>query len=137
VAVPEGLITAMRASPCLQIALPEDERVALLLEDYDFFREDTAFFCERLGALTEARGKAVVQDWQARARSGDVASVVRELLVKHYDPGYLQSMQRNFCNTRRPGCYRRATAARRHEPRWPRPCWPKTPCPETTNPATP
>lgn len=96
VAVPEGLITAMRASPCLQIELPEDERVALLLEDYAFFVKDTAFFCERLGALTEARGKAVVQDWQARASSGDVASVVRELLVKHYDPGYLQSMQRNF-----------------------------------------
>ena len=44
----------------------------------------------------EARGKATVNDWQARARSGDVASVVLELLHKHYDPGYLQSMQRNF-----------------------------------------
>jgi tRNA 2-selenouridine synthase len=96
VSVPEGLITAMRASPCLRIDLPESERVALLLEDYDFFVRDTEFFCERLAALTEARGKAVVQDWQARARSGDVASVVLELLVKHYDPGYLQSMQRNF-----------------------------------------
>jgi tRNA 2-selenouridine synthase len=96
VAVPEGLITAMRAGPCLRLDLPEDERVALLLEDYDFFVRDIEFFCERLSALTEARGKATVQDWQARARSGDVASVVLELLVKHYDPGYLQSMQRNF-----------------------------------------
>lgn len=96
VAVPEGLIAAMRTSPCLQLDLPEDERVALLLEDYDFFVKDIEFFCDRLGALTEARGKATVQDWQARARSGDVASVVRELLVKHYDPVYLQSMRRNF-----------------------------------------
>ncbi len=94
--VPEGLITAMRAGPCLQLDLPEDERVALLLEDYDFFVQDISFFCERLDALTEARGKDTVQDWQARARSGDVASVVRELLVKHYDPVYLQSMRRNF-----------------------------------------
>jgi tRNA 2-selenouridine synthase len=96
VAVPEGLIAAMRSSPCLQLDLPEDERVALLLEDYDFFVQDIEFFCDRLGALTEARGKAVVEDWQARARSGGVASVVRELLVKHYDPVYLQSMRRNF-----------------------------------------
>ncbi len=96
VAVPEGLIAAMRAAPCLQLDLAEDERVALLLEDYDFFVKDIAFFCERLGALTEARGKETVQDWQARARSGDVASVVRELLVRHYDPVYLQSMRRNF-----------------------------------------
>ena len=96
VAIPEGLITAMRAAPCLQLDLSEDERVALLLEDYDFFVRDIEFFCERLAALTEARGKAIVQDWQARARSGDVASVVLELLINHYDPGYLQSMQRNF-----------------------------------------
>ena len=96
VAIPEGLITAMRAAPCLQIELPEDDRVALLLEDYDFFVKDIEFFCDRLGALTQARGKDVVADWQHRSRSGDVASVVRELLVKHYDPVYLQSMQRNF-----------------------------------------
>lgn len=96
VAVPEGLIAAMRASPCLRLDLAEDERVALLLEDYDFFVKDTAFFCERLGALTEARGKDVVSNWQTRARSGDVASVVRELLLQHYDPVYLQSMRRNF-----------------------------------------
>ena len=96
VAVPEGLIATMRASPCLDLRLPEDERVALLLEDYDFFVTDTAFFCERLGALTEVRGKATVQDWQARARADDSASVVRELLTLHYDPGYARSMERNF-----------------------------------------
>ena len=96
VTVPEGLIAAMRASPCLNLLLPEDERVALLLEDYDFFVRDIEFFCDRLAALTEARGKLMVQDWQARARSGDVTSVVRELLLRHYDPVYLQSMCRNF-----------------------------------------
>lgn len=96
VAIPDGLMAAMRASPCLHLSLPLDERVQLLLEDYDFFVRDTAFFCERLGALTEARGKATVQDWQARATAGDVASVVQELLVLHYDPGYERSMRYNF-----------------------------------------
>ena len=99
VAVPEGLITAMRAGTCIQLDLPEAERVALLMEDYDFFVRDIEFFCDRLGALMEARGKDTVLDWQARARrgaSGDVAGVVRELLVNHYDPVYLQSMRRNF-----------------------------------------
>lgn len=96
VAVPDSLIAAMRVSPCLDLHLDEDERVALLLEDYDFFVRDTAFFCERLGALTEMRGKATVQDWQARARAGGTAPVVRELLTLHYDPGYARSMERNF-----------------------------------------
>ncbi len=96
VAIPQGLLDAMRQAPCLQILMPEDERVALLLEDYDFFVRDTAFFCERLDALTRARGKETVKAWQASVESGDIASVVRELLVKHYDPGYEQSMKRNF-----------------------------------------
>ncbi len=96
VAIPEGLITAMRAAPCLQLDLSDDQRVELLLEDYDFFVKDVEFFCDRLGALTQARGKEVVTGWQTRARSGDIASVVRELLVDHYDPVYLQSMKRNF-----------------------------------------
>jgi tRNA 2-selenouridine synthase len=96
VAVPEGLIAAMRRSTCLQLELSEDERVKLLLQDYDFFVKDIEFFCDRLSALTQARGKETVALWQASARAGDVASVVRELLVKHYDPVYLQSMQRNF-----------------------------------------
>jgi tRNA 2-selenouridine synthase len=96
VAVPTALIDAMRASPCIHLDLPEDERVALLLEDYAFFAQDIEFFCERLDALTQLRGKAVVQGWQDRARAGQVAEVVRELLVQHYDPVYVQSMQRNF-----------------------------------------
>ena len=96
VAVPQALIAAMRASPCLLLSLPDDERVALLLEDYDFFVNDPALFCERLDALTELRGKAVVRAWQAQVAAGQFKAVVRELLFKHYDPGYAASIQRNF-----------------------------------------
>jgi tRNA 2-selenouridine synthase len=96
VAVPEALMTAMRASPCLRVELSDDERVALLLEDYDFFVHDPALFCRRLSALTELRGKAVVERWQALVQQGDMETVVRELLKTHYDPGYASSTQRNF-----------------------------------------
>jgi tRNA 2-selenouridine synthase len=95
-AVPEALILAMRASPCLRLALPEDERVALLMEDYRFFADDPELFCDRLGALAELRGKAVVQAWQAQVRAGQIEPVVRELLTQHYDPGYAASIRRNF-----------------------------------------
>ena len=96
VVVPESLMAAMRRSPCLHLQLSEEERVKLLLEDYDFFVRDIEFFCNRLDALTEARGKTMVADWQDRSRAGGVAGVVKDLLVLHYDPVYLQSMQRNF-----------------------------------------
>ncbi|GAB3656758.1 tRNA 2-selenouridine(34) synthase MnmH [Ramlibacter alkalitolerans] len=96
VAVPEALIEAMRASPCLRLDLPEDERVQLLLEDYDFFSRDRDLFCQRLEALTQLRGREQVHAWQQQVRAGEIEPVVRELLVKHYDPGYAGSTQRNF-----------------------------------------
>ena len=98
VAVPVSLIEAMRQSQCLNLQLPDVQRVALLMEDYDFFVKDSAYFCDRLSALTEIRGKAVVDAWQANVRQGQIAHVVQELLSLHYDPVYLQSMRRNFKN---------------------------------------
>jgi tRNA 2-selenouridine synthase len=95
-AVAEPLIQAMRASPCLRIDLPDDERVQLLLEDYAFFSRDPELFCERLDALVQLRGREQVQAWQQQVRAGAIEPVVRELLLKHYDPGYAGSTQRNF-----------------------------------------
>jgi tRNA 2-selenouridine synthase len=94
--VPDALMQAMRASPCFDLQLSDDERVALLLEDYAFFAKDNAFFCNRLDALTMLRGKAVVQAWKDQVHAGQTEAVVRDLLLTHYDPGYLGSMQRNF-----------------------------------------
>ena len=97
VSVPVPLMDAMRAGgSCLNLELPDAERVALLMEDYDYFVRNTDAFCSRLDALNEIRGKQVVQGWKAKVQSGGIASVVQELLTQHYDPVYLQSMERNF-----------------------------------------
>ena len=99
VAVPVALMDAMRErGRCLNLTLSDDERVALLMEDYDFFVRDSEAFCARLDALNEIRGRAVVQAWKAAVRGGDLPTVVQQLLTEHYDPVYLQSMQRNFSN---------------------------------------
>lgn len=96
VRVPDALIEAMRSSPCIDLKLSDKERVALLLEDYDFFVKDPSFFCQRLEALTELRGKAVVGAWIEKVKAGQTPAVVLELLTEHYDPMYTQSIQRNF-----------------------------------------
>jgi tRNA 2-selenouridine synthase len=94
--VPETLLERLRASACVQVEMPVDARVTFLLHDYAHFVRDTEAFCQRLQALRELRGAAVVAQWQALARSGQVAQVVHELLVEHYDPVYTRSMHRNF-----------------------------------------
>lgn len=96
VSVPERLMQRMRESPCINLELPLPERVALLLEDYAYFVANPEHFCNRLDVLTAQRGKALVQSWKDSVLRGDLAAVVQDLLLTHYDPVYVQSMQRNF-----------------------------------------
>ncbi|HEV7578787.1 MAG TPA: tRNA 2-selenouridine(34) synthase MnmH [Caldimonas sp.] len=102
--VPEALIRRMRAAPCVWLELPLAQRVALLIEDYDFFVLDNDAFCARLDALRVLRGHEVVNAWQEAARASRTAEVVEALLVIHYDPIYLESMRRNFPALAAPDC---------------------------------
>jgi tRNA 2-selenouridine synthase len=94
--IPESLMLAMRDSPCFELQLSLDERVALLMEDYKFFVDDQDLFGRRLDALVAIRGKAVVDAWKEQIHAGHIDQVVRDLLVLHYDPTYAASMVRNF-----------------------------------------
>jgi len=96
VTIPDSLIEAMRASPCVRLDLSLEGRVQLLMEDYDYFVKDANYFCERLDRLADLKGRAMVDAWKARVQAGHTAEVVAELLEKHYDPGYETSTARNF-----------------------------------------
>ena len=94
--VPERLLEALHAAPCVQVQMPLAARVAFLLGDYGHYVTDIDSFCERLDALRELRGNATVKHWQTQARLGQLESVVAALLIEHYDPIYQRSMRRNF-----------------------------------------
>jgi tRNA 2-selenouridine synthase len=94
--VPEAVLQRLRAAACVAIEMPLAARVDLLMQDYGHFVKDADAFCTRLDALRELRGAAVIERWQAQARAGEFAAVVRELLAEHYDPTYERSMARNY-----------------------------------------
>ena len=96
VTVPIALMDALRQGACLNLVQGNTQRVALLMEDYAFFARDVDALCERLDVLSELRGKAVVAAWKTSLRLGHIEAVVQDLLARHYDPRYLQSMRRNF-----------------------------------------
>ena len=95
--VPEPLIAHMRAhGHCLHVEMPDAGRLALLLEDYDFFVRDVELFCTQLDCLLALRGRETVDAWKAAARAGRMPEVFSDLMQRHYDPGYLKSMRTNF-----------------------------------------
>ncbi len=96
VRVPDELILKMRASSCVLLELPLSERVRLLREEYLHFEENLQALFRQLDCLTALHGGQRISEWKALAQSGRWDELVERLLVEHYDPAYLKSIDRNF-----------------------------------------
>ena len=94
--VPEALMARMRASPCIALRLAQSKRVDLLMEDYRHFTAAPVALNEQLDHLAQLHGRATIDAWQAMALDGRMPELVDDLLVRHYDPAYLRSIDRNF-----------------------------------------
>lgn len=94
--VPETLMEKMRASPCTAVELSVPHRVALLLEEYAHFVADPTQLNVQLDFLIRLHGREKIAHWHQLALSGKMQELVETLLCTHYDPGYLQSIRRNF-----------------------------------------
>jgi len=94
--VPDALMDKMRASPCIALSLSTADRVALLMREYHHFVADPATLNRQLDCLVSLYGHAKLTHWKAMADAGEMAPLVEELLVQHYDPAYLRSIDRNF-----------------------------------------
>ena len=94
--VPDALITAMRASPCIRLEVPLAARVRLLTEDYAHFLHDPNAINGQLAHLVQLRGSEMVAAWQALASRHAWDELVAALLEQHYDPAYLASLSKNY-----------------------------------------
>ncbi|HEX5092329.1 MAG TPA: tRNA 2-selenouridine(34) synthase MnmH [Burkholderiales bacterium] len=94
--VPEALITAMRASECVLLEADPQTRVALLMDEYRHFFDDTASLGAQLDCLQPLHGRARIESWKALAAQGAFEALVARLLDEHYDPAYRRSAARNF-----------------------------------------
>ena len=94
--VPEALIARMRASPCIQLAVAQNLRVALLLEEYAHFFDQPDVLRHQLGCLVALRGRETVEAWHALIAVQDWRGLFDDLLVKHYDPAYSRSLNANY-----------------------------------------
>jgi len=94
--VPGAVMERMRASPCIALGLSRPNRVRLLMEDYAHFARNADALNGQLDHLVQLHGRAKIDAWHALAYAGDMPALVDQLLVEHYDPAYLRSIDRNF-----------------------------------------
>lgn len=94
--LPDALFDAMHSSDCLVLEVPLAERQRFLQEDYIFFLENPEKLVHQLGYLQGRHPNAVLQEWADLADAGRFAELVEQLLTRHYDPLYWQSMQRQY-----------------------------------------
>lgn len=94
--VPDAVMARMRASPCIAVNLSRPNRVRLLMEDYEHFARNADALNGQLDHLVQLHGRAKIDAWHALANEGAMPELVDQLLVEHYDPAYLRSIDRNF-----------------------------------------
>ena len=94
--VPDALIAAIRAAPCLKIDAPRAARTDFLLSDYAYFVERPDWLKAQLGYLKGLQSHETLARWNEMIEAGDFRALVDDLLEKHYDPLYQRSQDRNY-----------------------------------------
>ena len=94
--VPDALIFAMRAAPCLRIEACRPARADFLLRDYAYFLERPQWLIGQLGHLRGLQSNETLARWTALIEAGEFRTLVDALLEKHYDPLYQRSQEKNF-----------------------------------------
>jgi tRNA 2-selenouridine synthase len=94
--VPDALIFAMRAAPCLRIDACRPARADFLLSDYAYFLARPQWLIGQLGHLRGLQSNETLARWTALVEAGEFRTLVDELLEKHYDPLYQRSQEKNF-----------------------------------------
>ncbi len=98
VQLPDALILAIRAAPCLRIDARRPARADFLLRDYDYFLSRPQWLVEQLGRLRGLQSNETLARWTTLIEAGEFRTLVEELLELHYDPFYQRSQAKNYAD---------------------------------------
>lgn len=93
--VPPALWHAMCAAPRVRLRAEVADRAAYLLQTYKDDYADPDILAPLLRKLEPIQGKERVAAWHQLAQDRDYLTLVRQLLVEHYDPRYRAMRKRH------------------------------------------
>lgn len=85
---PSLLWEKMKQARVVQISAPREQRVALLLRQYDYFLRDPESLKQALQALQKRHGRKTLQHWYGLIDQQQWSLLVDSLLEAHYDIVY-------------------------------------------------
>lgn len=92
--LPPLLWRRMKAAPAVAIAAPAPARAAYLVAAYADLCADPERILDALDRLAPLHARTTLAAWGALARAGRHEDLARELIERHYDPGYDRARRR-------------------------------------------
>jgi len=94
--VPEAMILAMRAAPCVHIEATREARLEFLVRDYAYLGDDVAHLQGRIDCLRGLQSNETLERWKRLAAERALPALFGEFIDKHYDPLYRRSQNHNY-----------------------------------------
>lgn len=94
--LPQALWLKMKQADCIEIQVAIAARVGFLLSQYPHLIAHPDILKVKLGSLKERYGKQKIVQWYQFIDRQQWTILFEDLLLSHYDPTYLHSMQRDY-----------------------------------------
>ena len=94
--MPTVLWEKMKQASCVQVQLPKQQRIELLLQQYPHLVAYPETLKEKLEGLKSRYGREKLKHWYDWIDRGEWKAFVEDLLEYHYDPGYYRSMNKTY-----------------------------------------
>lgn len=98
--LPNELWQAMKAAGGVELEVGVDERAAYLLRTYRHFVDNPDELKRLVLRLRHRLSEPLLKEWCAAIDAGRWEEFVGDVLVKHYDPAYRHSRERDFAHVR-------------------------------------
>ena len=92
--IPKELWKLMKSSPQIELSATIEQRAQFLIEEYSEITTDLVLLEKQITSLSTIVGHKVIESWLKLAKNKEFIELAKQLMEKHYDPRYEQSLLR-------------------------------------------